>query len=244
MSTYTLEARELALGYGGVPVVTDLTITVEAGEILALIGANGAGKTTALLGLAGAIPALSGTVAFNGVSQGSGLAGNARRGMGLLTDDRSVFRELTVLENLRLGRGSIPAAFESFPALERLRNRKVGLLSGGEQQMLGLARVIAAEPKLLLADELSMGLAPIIVKPLLASIRALADEQGASAVLVEQHVKSVLEIADTALILQRGRTVFYGPAAELRGNDEHIAQLYFSRGESADRVGQTTPASP
>jgi branched-chain amino acid transport system ATP-binding protein len=226
--TAILHATGLAVGYGGVPFVTDFSLSVEPGEVVAIIGANGAGKTTALLGLAGAIPALRGSVTFGGVDQSAGLAKNARRGMALLTDDRSIFKELTVWENLRLGRGTPEAGIAAFPQLERLQSRKAGLLSGGEQQMLGLARVIAARPKLLLADELSLGLAPIVVKPLLASIRQLADSEGVAAILVEQHVRSILEIADTAVILQRGKTVFAGSAHELRGDSTLITQSYFS----------------
>jgi branched-chain amino acid transport system ATP-binding protein len=237
-----LEAQSLSIGYGGVPVVSDFSLTAHEGEIVAVIGANGAGKTTTLLGLAGANPALKGSVFFNGVSQQEGLAQNARRGMGLLTDDRSIFKDLTVMENLKLGRGRPDLALAAFPALQKLKGRKAGLLSGGEQQMLGLARVMAAAPKLLLADELSLGLAPIIVKPLLVSIRRLADTQGTAAILVEQHVRSVLEIADTAVILQRGRTVFSGPAADLRGDSELIQRSYLESSHSEN--GKETSSKP
>lgn len=222
-----LEAHDLTLGYRGVPVVQGLTLDVAAGEIVAIVGANGAGKTTTLLGLAGAIQPISGSVSFDGVDQSAGLSANARRGMGLLTDDRSIFRELTTWENLRLGRGNPEAALAAFPALAALRDRKAGLLSGGEQQMLGLARVIAGAPKLLLADELSLGLAPIVVQPLFASLRALADE-GAAIVIVEQHVQLALSVADTAIVLQRGVVVDRAPAAELRGDRERIARAYLS----------------
>jgi branched-chain amino acid transport system ATP-binding protein len=234
MTSPILHATDLSLGYGGGPVVSDFNLTVSPGEVVAIVGANGAGKTTTLLGLAGAIQALSGSVTFDGVDQNSGLSANARRGMGLLTDDRSIFRSLTTWENLRLGGGTPEEAVRVFPALERLRRRKAGLLSGGEQQMLGLARVIARRPKLLLADELSLGLAPIIVRSLFDSVRRLADERGTAVVIVEQHVRLVLQMADTALVLDRGRVVYSGSAADLREDEERITRTYLSDAHEND----------
>jgi branched-chain amino acid transport system ATP-binding protein len=238
-----LEARNLTLGYGGVPIIHDLTLSIAPGEVLAMIGANGAGKTTTLLGLAGAIEPIGGSVVFEGSSQFRGLHLNARRGMALLTDDRSIFRELTVWENLRIGRGDPKVALSVFHQLEPLRDRKAGLLSGGEQQMLGLARVIAARPKLLLADELSLGLAPVVVKPLFQSIRRLADELGTGVILVEQHVRSVLQMADTAVVLQRGALSYNGPASDLRGDEERITRSYLSAETSSaeDAPPASTP---
>jgi len=222
--TPILSARSASVGYAGTPVVHDFALDVSPGEVVTVLGANGAGKTTALLGLAGALPLLGGTVEFAGAPLSS-LARNARRGLGLLTDDRAIFRELTVLENLRLGTGEPELALGTFPALRRLTGRKAGLLSGGEQQMLGLGRVIAARPRLLLADELSLGLAPMIVTALLAAVRQLADE-GAGVVLVEQHVRLVLEIADRAVVLRRGRIAFTSGARDLRHDEQRLAGAY------------------
>ena len=225
--THTLETHGLHAGYGDVQVIHDLHIHADPGEIVALLGANGAGKTTTLLTIAGVLPALSGQVAMAGKEAPRGLTGRARQGMALVTDDRSVFRGLTVRENLRLGDGDPAAAIKIFPALEALMGRKAGLLSGGEQQMLGLGRALARKPGLLLADELSLGLAPIVVGHLLSAVRAAAD-QGTAVILVEQQVRLVLDVCDRAYVLQRGRIELAGTAAELRGRRAEIEKAYLS----------------
>jgi branched-chain amino acid transport system ATP-binding protein len=234
--TAVLKADDLTLGYRGIAAVHQLNLSVQRGEVVAIVGANGAGKTTSLLGLAGAIPAIAGNVQFDGVDQRAGLTSNARRGMALLTDDRSIFRELTTWQNLRLGRGAPEEAIAAFPALDAIRHRKAGLLSGGEQQMLGLARVIAARPKLLLADELSLGLAPIVMGPLFAALRRLADDEGSAVVLVEQHIHLALSVADSVVVLQRGATVDRGPADQFRHDNERIARAYLSAPPEAARL--------
>lgn len=223
--TALLAVHDVSLGYAAVPVVRHLDLEVAAREISTVLGANGAGKTTTLLGLSGALPLMSGQVQFAGQPLSGELSANARRGLGLLTDDRSIFKDLTVMENLRLGRGSPELAIESFPALDRLRGRKAGLLSGGEQQMLGLGRIIAGKPALLLADELSLGLSPLIVQKLLAAVRRLADE-GAAVVLVEQHVRLVLGVADRAVVLSRGAVAFTDSAAALLHDQDRLTQAY------------------
>ncbi len=222
-----LTAQKMSVGYSGVPVVREIDLEVKAGEVVAVLGPNGAGKTTTLLGLAGALPLIGGSVDFLGEPLSGKLVRNVRRGLGLLTDDRAIFRDLTVAQNLALGRGCAGDALVAFPALARLQNRKAGLLSGGEQQMLGLGRIIAAQPKLLLADELSLGLAPVVVKSLLTEVRRLADE-GAAVVLVEQHVRMVLDIADRAVVLNRGTVAFTGDAAELAHDEERLSRAYLS----------------
>jgi branched-chain amino acid transport system ATP-binding protein len=222
-----IETRELRAGYGDVPVVHDLELRVEAGEIVALLGANGAGKTTALLTIAGALPALGGQVILAGQPAPASLHLRARRGMAFVSDDRSIFRELTVAENLRLGDGDPRDAVAIFPALRPLMNRKAGLLSGGEQQMLGIGRALARKPKVLLADELSLGLAPIIVKNLLAAVRAAADA-GTAVILVEQQVRLVLDVCDRGYVLDRGRVKISGTAAELRARRSEIEKTYLS----------------
>jgi branched-chain amino acid transport system ATP-binding protein len=225
--TPVLEARNLHAGYGGVQVVHDLDLHVNPGEIVALLGANGAGKTTTLLTLAGALPALRGQVMMGGKDAARGLTGRARQGMGLVSDDRSLLRALTVRENLRLGDVEPAAAVAIFPALEPLMNRKAGLLSGGEQQMLSLGRALARNPDLLLADEISLGLAPTIVRQLLATVRAAAD-RGTAVILVEQQTRLVLDICDRAYVLHRGRVHMSGTAAELRGRRAEIEKTYLS----------------
>jgi branched-chain amino acid transport system ATP-binding protein len=225
--THLVETIGLHAGYGNVPVVHDLDVHVDQGEIIALLGANGAGKTTALLTIAGAIPALGGQVALAGKPAPGGLHRRAKLGMALVADDRSIFRELTAWENLRLGNGDPGEAVRLFPALEPLLGRKAGLLSGGEQQMLGLGRALARKPKVLLADELSLGLAPIIVKSLLVAVRAAAD-QGTAVILVEQQVRLVLDVCDRAYVLQRGRVRLSGTAAELRRGRADIEKSYLA----------------
>jgi branched-chain amino acid transport system ATP-binding protein len=235
--TPVLAARSLCVGYAGRPFVQGLDLDVAPGEVVTVLGANGAGKTTTLLGLAGALPVLGGTVEFDGAPLSPSLSRNARRGLGLLTDDRAIFRELTVMENLRLGMGTPEAAFEAFAPLRRLASRKAGLLSGGEQQMLGLGRVIAARPRLLLADELSLGLAPTIVKALLDAVRRLADD-GSAVLLVEQHVHLVLDIADRAVVLRRGQMAFTASARELQGDEKRLAEAYLHEPAPGYAVGE------
>ena len=224
---HLVETTGLHAGYGNVPVVHDLAVHVDQGEIIALLGANGAGKTTALLTIAGAIPALGGQIVIAGKPAPGGLHRRAKLGMALVSDDRSIFRELTAWENLRLGDGDPAEAVRLFPALKPLLRRKAGLLSGGEQQMLGLGRALARKPKVLLADELSLGLAPIIVKSLLVAVRAAAD-QGTAVILVEQQVRLVLDICDRAYVLQRGHMRLSGTAAELRRSRSEIEKTYLS----------------
>ena len=215
-----LETRDVHAGYGDVTVVRDLNLSVRAGEIVALLGRNGAGKTTALLTMAGALRPISGEVRFLGAPDRAGLAGRARRGLGLMTDDRSIFFGLTVRENLRLARGN-GDVLSVFPDLEGLLDRPAGLLSGGEQQMLGLAAVLAREPRLLLIDELSLGLAPRIVQGLMKAVREVAD-RGAAVILVEQFARLALDVADRAYVLVNGRVETEGTTEELRA---HIGEL-------------------
>ncbi|MFI6549331.1 ABC transporter ATP-binding protein [Streptomyces prunicolor] len=219
-----LETRNIHAGYGDVTVVRDLNLSVSSGEIVALLGRNGAGKTTALLTLAGVLRPLSGEVRFLGAPDRSSLAARARRGLGLMTDDRSIFFGLTVRENLRLARGS-DDVMALFPELERLLDRPAGLLSGGEQQMLGLASVLAREPKLLLVDELSFGLAPRIVHRLMTAVRQAAD-RGAAVILVEQFARLALDIADRAYVLVNGRVGDEGTTDELRANIAELESKY------------------
>jgi branched-chain amino acid transport system ATP-binding protein len=222
-----LQTRGLAAGYGGVSVVQDLEIQVGAGEVVALLGPNGAGKTTALLTIAGVLPPIAGTVEIDGRVVRDPMFRRARRGMALVTDDRAIFRELTVAENLRLGDGDPAEAVRIFPPLARLMNRKAGLLSGGEQQMLSLGRALARKPALLLADEVSLGLAPLVVRDLYAAVRAIADG-GTAVILVEQAIRLVLRICDRGYVLSQGRVGISGTASELLGNAAEIEHSYLS----------------
>ncbi len=232
-----LECRALSAGYGPVAVVHDVDLHVEAGEVVALIGPNGAGKTTTLLTLAGELPTIAGEVLFRGRVTKAPLFRRARDGMGFVTEERSVFMALTAEENLRVAGVSRADAVELFPELEALMGRTAGLLSGGEQQMLTLARAVARAPKLLLVDELSLGLAPVIVKRLLQTVRRVASDRSTGILLVEQHVRQALHIADRVYVMQRGRIVMSGTGQEVHGRIDEIEATYLSgpREESTDQ---------
>lgn len=223
-----LTARGLSAGYHGIPVVHDLDLEVRAGELVALFGPNGAGKTTTLLALAGEVKVLAGDVEYSGSPQVEPLHVRARRGLGLLTEDRAVFMSLSVRDNLRLGRGTVEDALGFFPELEPHLGRRTGLLSGGQQQMLALARILAGRPSVILADELSLGLAPLVVARLLAALRQAAGA-GAAVLLVEQHVRVALAEVDRAYVLTRGRIALSATATELRSAPESVTELYFAQ---------------
>jgi branched-chain amino acid transport system ATP-binding protein len=227
-----LRARGLSAGYHGVPVVHDLDLEVRAGEMVALFGPNGAGKTTTLLALAGEVDALAGSVEYAGVPQRGPLQLRAQQGLGLLTEDRAVFMSLSARDNLRLGRGAVEDAMAFFPELEPHLGRRTGLLSGGQQQMLALARILASRPRVILADELSLGLAPLVVQRLLVALRR-ATEEGAAVLLVEQHVRVALEEVDRAYVLTRGRLALGAAAAELRRDPDRVTDLYLAEAGSA-----------
>ncbi len=198
-----LKVENLDTGYAGVPVVRGLNIHLDEGEVVALLGPNGAGKTTTLL-------------------------------IAHVAEDRSLFFNLTVKENLQLGlRGDkdsqqegMEKALELLPALRPLMDRRSGLLSGGEQQMLAMARALVSKPKLLLVDEMSLGLAPIIVEQLLPIVRNIADETGAGVLIVEQHVHLALQVADRGYVMNHGELVMSGSASELLDSKDLLEASY------------------
>jgi branched-chain amino acid transport system ATP-binding protein len=222
-----LECRDLWSGYGGVSVVRGINLTVHPGELVVLLGANGAGKTTLLLSLVGELPATRGEVLDDGVVTTAALHQRARNGLAFVPEERSVFRGLSCLDNLRIGKASPQRALELFPDLEPRLGVRAGMLSGGEQQMVSLGRALSMKPRVLVADELSLGLAPLIVTRLLNALRAAADE-GCAVLLVEQHIRQALKFADTAHVLQRGRIEISGPAAELQQRVGEIEERYLS----------------
>jgi len=231
-SNVLLEARGLRAGYAGVDIVKGLNLTVSEGEVVALLGANGAGKTTTMLTLAGELTPLGGEVFFNGDAKAGPLHKRAKKGLSFVTEERSIFANLTTRQNLAVGRVDIDHATNIFPELTPLLGRRAGLLSGGEQQMLTLSRALSRSPKLLLADELSLGLAPKTVGRLLRAVRAAADS-GVGALLIEQHVHRVLDIADRVYLLHHGEVKFEGTAVEARANLTEIQAMYLSSGTAS-----------
>ena len=218
----------------GRPVVRDVNISLEPSTVLALLGPNGAGKTTLMLTIAGLRAPLAGQIGLGGVPVRPGSPRAAvRAGLVLVPDDRSLFKSLTVTENLKLasrrGATTIETIFDYFPELKRRVKVSAGNLSGGEQQMLAIGRALMQDPKVLLVDELSMGLAPVIVEALLPVIRRVADDTGAACVIVEQHVMLALEIADTAMVLAHGDVALHGDAKELAAKEARIERAYLGR---------------
>jgi branched-chain amino acid transport system ATP-binding protein len=209
--------------------VRNLDLEVHEGEVVALLGPNGAGKTTTVRTLSGVIPPLDGEMRLLGSPLTGAPHRRARRGLGVVTEKRSVFMRLSTDENLRVGRCDRAAALALFPELEPLLHRKAGLLSGGEQQILTLARALTREPRVLLADELSLGLGPLVVSRLLRAVRTAAD-RGLGVLLVEQSVNQALRVADRVYVLERGRVALSGRARDIRGRLEDIEQSYLAGG--------------
>lgn len=222
-----IAAVGLNAGYDDVTVVRDLNLEVAPGEVVALLGRNGAGKTTTLLTLAGALASQAGEVLIDGVVDHSSLAARARRGVSLVTDDRAVFFGLSARDNIRLGRGAEAEVVRCFPELTELMDRPAGLLSGGQQQMLSVGRALAGAPKVLLIDEMSLGLAPLVVRRLLSAVCAAA-ERGAAVLLVEQYARMILDVVDRAYLLVNGEIAESGSAAELKADLGRLERHYLA----------------
>jgi branched-chain amino acid transport system ATP-binding protein len=233
-----LALEGISAGYEGAAVLRELDLHVSAGEVVALLGANGAGKTTTLRAISGIVRPLAGRILFQGEDLARRSASErARLGIAHVPEGRGLFFGLTVREHFRLGhRGETldeQIAYEYFPALAELEGRRAGLLSGGEQQMLAVGRALARRPRLLLLDELSLGLAPVIVERLLPVVSSYAKESGCAVLLVEQHVHLALEVAERGYVLSHGELVLHQRADELRADRQLIVSSYL--GEQAQR---------
>lgn len=234
-----LKIRSLSVRYGAVAALEKIDLDLGEGEIVAVLGANGAGKSTLLKTISGIEKAEGGTIEYDGTDLLSVPPHNlVRLGIAHVPEGRRVFATLTVEENLRLGVHALrdrPAGaeyektreycFSIFPILKERRKQLAGTLSGGEQQMLAIARALVAKPRLLLLDEPSLGLAPIVIKEIFKTIAAIRREEGISILLVEQNARQALALADRALILELGSIVMSGKAADL-ANDEGLKAAY------------------
>ncbi|QEC50816.1 ABC transporter ATP-binding protein [Baekduia soli] len=232
MATRLLELDGLQAGYGRRPVLFDVGLTVAKGEIVALFGHNGAGKTTMLNSIFGRVKPTSGTITFDGqaITGTKGIV-NVKRGMTLIPAEHFTFQDLTVLDNLRLGAYNessrqvidqrIQQSYELFPILEERSKQLAGTMSGGQQRMLSIAIALMTGPKLLLLDEPSLGLSPALVQQMMDAIGRLAKEQGLSVLMVEQNVVQTLGVVDRAYFMRGGRIILEERAEELRGRDSY-----------------------
>ncbi len=238
--TRLLDVAELSVGYEGAAVVHGFDLRVDDGEIVAVVGPNGAGKTTTLLAISGFLAPLSGAIRVRGIPVRPRRPHlTARLGVAHVPEDRSLFFGLTVRENLQLAarraRRKVTDALDFFPELAGLLDRPAGLLSGGEQQMLAIGRALISAPRLLMVDELSLGLAPLITKRLVDVLRDAAHHTGIGILLVEQHVQLALEVADRALVISRGRVAYEGIASEL-ANRPRLLETHYLDTPSAART--------
>jgi branched-chain amino acid transport system ATP-binding protein len=245
MSDAALHIESLTAGYDEAAVIRNLDVTVDRGEVVALLGANGAGKTTTLRAISGIVHPMSGRILLGGGEDLAGRSPSARARLGIahVPEGRGLFFGLTVAEHLRLGhrgeRLDAEMAYRYFPALRDIGARRTGLLSGGEQQMLAVARALARRPRVLLLDELSLGLAPVIVERLLPRVREYAQEFGCGVLLVEQHVQLALEVADRGYVLSHGEVVLHRPVEELRADRQLLIASYLG-----EQVHEATAATP
>jgi len=247
-----LEVSDLQVRYGGVVAVRDVSFEVAPGEVVAVLGANGAGKTSTLRAVTGLEPVAAGSVTVDGADVSrSSPERIARLGVAHVPAGRGIFGSLSVGDNLRLGlvgagadrgadgRARVARVLDTFPVLAQKRSQPAGQLSGGQQQQLAIARAVVQAPRLLLIDEMSMGLSPTVVADLFGVVRELR-AQGIAIVMVEQFVGQALKVADSVLVLEQGRVVAAGPPASLTGDD--VAAAYLGGGAAAQAVH--VPAAP
>jgi branched-chain amino acid transport system ATP-binding protein len=230
-----LDVRGLQVAYGGIQAVKGIDVQVAPGELVCLIGANGAGKTTTLKGICGLLPTKAGSIRYDGVDiTGRPAFEIVRRGLAMVPEGRGVFGALTIEENLAMGayartdrdgiRTDVDRVFELFPRLKERRRQTAGTLSGGEQQMLAMARAIMSRPKLLLLDEPSMGLAPLMVQKVFETVLAISRE-GVTLFLIEQNAKLALEVSHRGYVMESGEITIAGPSASLL-HDPRVRAAY------------------
>lgn len=245
MSSPALEIEDLTAGYERVAAVRQIRLRVDPGEVVALLGANGAGKTTTLRAVSGLLQPMSGVIRLLGEDLSPQKpSARARSGIAHVPEGRGIFYGLTVAEHFKLTHPGetldADLAYGYFPALTALAGRRAGVLSGGEQQMLAVGRALARKPRLLLLDELSLGLAPVIVERLLPVVKQFARDTGCGVLLVEQHVPLALTIADRGYVMSHGEISVERPAAELRGNSRLILESYLGEEAAVDNPGGLT----
>jgi branched-chain amino acid transport system ATP-binding protein len=248
-----LEVTGLRAGYGRLPVIFGIDLTVEEGEIVALLGLNGAGKTTTLRAISGMIPVMAGSVRFGGDDiTGHPAERITRRGLLHVPEGRGIFPNLRVDESLRLAAAlakldaaeisnRVEEAYATFPSLERRKGQAAGTLSGGEQQMLALARALIWRPRLLMVDEMSQGLAPAIVDRLFEIVKTFRDN-GTALLLVEQFVTRALAVADRAYVVEKGEIGYSGTAAALAADEEFVRSSYLGDTSEPEPVGAASAA--
>ncbi|MFN7168748.1 MAG: ABC transporter ATP-binding protein [Pannonibacter sp.] len=234
--TKTLDVSGLVINRAGLPVVRGVSLSAQKGQISVLLGANGAGKTTLLEGLSGIIQTSGGDIVLDGRSVTAARAGErARAGLSHVEQGRTVFRQLSTEENLLVGMApgaDLADAYDLFPELLNRRGVRAGLLSGGEQQMLVIARSLLTRPEVILIDEMSAGLAPVVVQRLMAAVRRLADA-GLAILLVEQFAALALRIADHAYVMRRGELVYDGLPQPLLDDPDRLHHLYLGDVQAA-----------
>jgi len=241
-SDILIDIRQLEVAYGGIKAVRGIDLQVGRGELVSLIGANGAGKSTTLRAICGLVPIAGGDIVYDGASiKGVQSFQLVRRGLVMVPEGRGIFGQLTIAENLAMGgysrknqhevKRDTEHVFELFPRLAERRDQSAGTLSGGEQQMLAMGRAMISRPRLLLLDEPSMGLAPLMVEKIFEVVRAIADE-GVTILLIEQNARLALEISKRAYVMESGQIILDGPSSALL-DDPKVRAAYLGEEEAA-----------